>query len=114
MSSIALPIEFDARRVWFHGSEKDLLDFLPYAQAHMEDPMVRKVIVSAVRFVLRQGFYEINWIPVIKEVLISEKPNEFGDEVFATLQYNSFGNMTSLGGKVNPITSRVEWQVYID
>ena len=67
--------------------------------------------LSITRWV-RSQWYEVNISPVIREFVILAETNKYGDDVVATVQYNSEGSVTSIGGSLTD--SGISWSCYAD
>lgn len=57
--------------------------------------------------------YSVDISPVVREYVILSETNAYGDDVVATVQYNSVGNCSSVGGKLTD-DGTIAWSCYAD
>lgn len=81
-----------------------------------------RLIVSAARYELREGHpFSRRWragvdsLPSIKGlVAIANGFDDYGNNVFADVEYNSHGHRATYGGHFDPATGLVRWTCYMD
>lgn len=57
--------------------------------------------------------YDTDISPVVREYVILNTPDESGNDVLATVQYNSRGHVSSVGGHLDQ-TGHIVWECYAD
>jgi len=78
------------------------------------DDFVGKLILSAVREVMRTPHYEMDGIPSVRELRAIAAPNRYGHSYFVTICYNrQHGYLSTWGGKAGP-DGRINWTCYMD
>lgn len=89
---------------------RDLLVGLSLGEA--PEQVAREIALSVVRVTLQT--HDCDQIPVITELRVKPYPDQWGSNLYATLQYAKRGWRASWGGHWNPVSRKFEWQLYMD
>lgn len=50
--------------------------------------------------------------PIVRGIRITKEPDQWGNRIFADVQYNDHGHRATYGGRV--VEGRIKWQCYMD